>query len=189
MAAAPILVHAKRLFTPRAGAGSCTSRASSRRRTSAARRGSRSHRSGCSRITDCGGSYASPNDGNLGEPGSRPHRRFCQPEHSSARIHKPSLVRQRAGTFKCFAQRPHPLLHILARRLLARPVQCHASPEPRLRHQDSYRFAPGTHPHHAIARAVAVLPRIPSLQVRRAGRRGPRCCHTSSALRAFYSAP
>ena len=185
---APILGHERRLFTHRASASSCTPRASSRHCTSAACRNSRSHRSGGSRITDRGRSYASPNDGNLRKPGGRPHRRFCQPKHSSARIHKPSLVRQRTGTFKRIANRPRPLLHILARRIFARSFQCLTSSEPRLRHPDSDRLALGTRPHYAIA-SVAESPKIPSLRVRRSGRRGLQCCRTSSARQAFCSDP
>jgi hypothetical protein len=188
-ASCPILVHASRLFTHRTGAGSCAHRAASRHRTSAARRSSRPHRSGCGCITDRSGPYASPDDGNLGKPGSRPHRRFRCPEHSPARVHQSSLVGQRAGVFTCLAQWPRPLLHILTRRILARSFQCLTAPEPRLRHAYRRRITPGTPSHHAIATAAAALPKIRSLRGQRSRRRGLRCCHTSSAHRAFCSGP
>ena len=187
--AASILEHAKRLFPHRTGAGSCTAWAPARHRTSAARRSSRSDRSGGSSITHRGGSYTGPYDGNLRKPVARPHRRFRQPQHSSARIHNRFMVRQRTGIFQGVTEGPRTLLHVLARGVFARSFQCHASSEQRLRHPDRCRLASGPCPHYTVARAEAALPKNSSLRVQTPGPRGLRCCRTSSALRAFCSNP
>ncbi len=188
-AAACILKHARRLFTHRAGAGSCSDRAAARYRSTAAVRSSRPHRGGGSSITYCGGSYPGSHDGNLRKPSARPHRRLCQPQHSSARIHNKFMVRQRAGTFKGLADRPSTRFHVLARGVFAWSLQRLASPEQRLRHSDSGHLSSGPCAHHAVTRAEAALPKSSSLRTQKPGRRGLRYCRTSSAPQASCSIP
>ena len=146
----PTLVHARRIFTDRISASSCTGWASSRHRGSTARRGTRSHRSGGGRNPDRRRTYPGSRYGNLPKPGTRPHGRFCHPQHSSARVHILPVVRQRTCPLKRIAEWPRPVVHVLARRILARPLQCLALPEQRLRYPYRYRLAPGPRPHHAV---------------------------------------
>jgi hypothetical protein len=185
----PSLAHAKRLFTHRAGAGSCTPCAPSRHRASAADRSSGSHRSGLRRIPDRRRSQPGANDGDLEESGARAQCRLGQPQHSSPRINIPAVVRHRARTIGSIAVGPLPLFHLLARGVFTWAFERLASPEPRLRHPNRRSLPSGPGPDYTVAMTEAVSPKIPTLPLQKRGRRGLRCCRTSSALRAFCSDP
>ena len=147
----PILVHARRLFTHRTGAGPCTPRTSSRHRTSTVVASSRWHRSKRSCIADCCRSHAGPYDGNLQRPGTHPDSRFRHPQHSSAWIHSPPVVGSRTCTFKRITGRCGPLIHVFARRIFAGSLQCLPSPQQRLRPADSCHLTSGPRTDHTIA--------------------------------------